>query len=139
MGLERAYLVTPVLQAGSMRAQRYFRYSGWRLSSDAQFGAAWRDRVTDAVTVMLGGGLNYSQILLTATDAQGFTDVFAFGVLGPGVISDIALDMTERISISLMLRGGYNAFPVWGDLTESGINYSGSWAFTPALAIGLNH
>lgn len=106
---------------------------------DSQVGIAGRQNLSESVQLLFGGGLNYSQVVLTWTDNDGFQDGFVFGVLGAGAIAEVSYELTGNVYLSGMLRGGYNFVPVLGDLTADGIEYGGGFAFTPAIGLAFEY
>jgi len=104
---------------------------------DAQLGLAKKTTLNENMFLLAGAGLNYSQILMTWSDSEGYTDSFMFGILGVGGIAELAVELFDGFYLSGMLRGGYNFKAVLGDLAETGIDFGGGFTITPALGLAV--
>jgi hypothetical protein len=104
---------------------------------DAQFGIAKKTRLSDSMTILAGGGLQYSQLLLTWTDGFGYMEGIIYGVLGAGGLVELSSELSEGFSLCASLKAGYNFFPVLGDLAESGVEFGGGYTVTPSVGFSL--
>lgn len=104
---------------------------------DAQLGLAKKTAINEKMFLLAGAGLNYSQILMSWSDSEGYLDSFIFGILGVGGIAELALELFDGFYLSGMLRGGYNFKALLGDLAESHIDFAGGFTITPALGLAV--
>lgn len=111
--------------------------SAWGM--DSQFGVGERKSFGSNGFILVGGGLNYSQIFMTWTDIYGYPESFIFGVIGVGGVIEIGSEISDGFLIIGTIRGGYNFHAIMGDLTEPGIDYGGGYAFSGAVGFGVEY
>ncbi|HAE22270.1 MAG TPA: hypothetical protein DCG47_08105 [Spirochaetaceae bacterium] len=104
---------------------------------DAQLGIAKKTMLSDSMMLLAGGGLQYSQLVMTWTDNLGYMDGFIYGVLGVGGLVELSSELFDGFSLCASLKAGYNFYPVLGALAESGIEFGGGYTVTPSVGFSL--
>ena len=106
---------------------------------DAQLGIGRRSHLNRALSILLGGGVNYSQLVAEFSNPYLASGRFSYGVMGVGGIAELTLKLFANLHLTGSFRGGYNFLALFGDLNKDGVEFGGGFAIAPAFGLGFSH